>query len=264
MLDIRHKLANVQGEFRMIDKNELRIDEDNYQRLANPNLVAQIVDEGWNWPKAGALTVAERPDGSLWIDDGGNRHRGAMQLQDVSEIACMVFQSNGPEEEAGTFSELNTDRKRLGGEALQKGMVTGGSPTAIFVHNLVIQASQYGTKTGRVVNNLRTLAGKPGGKERLRIIWPIVVELFRGIKVEGPVISGLYWIEENSEGNSLREKKWRDAILERRVNKIAEAAHHGGATTKASPPGWGMGILKELNYNKKVKFKLRKDAESAL
>lgn len=80
-----------------------------YQRTQNEHHVQKIVD-AWNEDAFGALVVARRKDGSLWVVDGGHRLAAARALK-INTVPCSIMESDGPAHEALVFRALSTTRK---------------------------------------------------------------------------------------------------------------------------------------------------------
>lgn len=93
--------------FREIDKSELKIDPE-YQREATSLSKINKIAREFSWASFCALSVAERPDGSLWVWDGGHRLRAAWKRTDVTKVPCMVTSVENIKEEAKSFYEKNT------------------------------------------------------------------------------------------------------------------------------------------------------------
>jgi len=66
---------------------------------------------GFDWAAFGSLILAERPNGNLYVVDGLQRLLAARHRGDIARVPCIVFQSDGPEQEAKHFLQANDDRK---------------------------------------------------------------------------------------------------------------------------------------------------------
>ena len=134
-------LANKQGDLVWIDKSKLNIDR-SYQRDLHVNhrherVYSEKMASAWNWPLCGALIVAERADGSLWIIDGQHRHDAAMLVDEIANLPCIVFPSSGGGAEAGTFVKTNIDRRRLSPVEVFRALVAGNDAMAVALQNIV-------------------------------------------------------------------------------------------------------------------------------
>jgi hypothetical protein len=123
------------GRLCMIDKNRLLID-DNYQREAAHKKVSEITSD-WSWIACGALIVAEREDGTLWVIDGQHRLLSAKRRSDITELPCVVFISTGIQTEARGFLDANAKRKPVSAMQKQRALVAIGDEVAIYVSQFV-------------------------------------------------------------------------------------------------------------------------------
>ena len=245
------KLANIQGRFMLISKHDLLVDRENYQR--DPKVVKKILKEGWDWPQAGALNIGHREDGKFYIYDGGSRHESAMNIPEVDILPCMVYESEGAAEEAGTFVGVNINRVRLSGLDKHKGRLIAKDAVSAFVDKLLQRAEMYSVKASKCVQILTDLANTTDGKDQLNAIWPLICGTWNGRMLHSNALRGLYWIESNCN-QSLSAKKWIDAA--RRAGPDAlDFAWKQGSATKGSAPNWGKGIMERLNKNMKVRLK---------
>jgi hypothetical protein len=256
MLVLKHRIANTEGMFKKIHKSSLNIDP-RYQREKTA-LVSKIVKEGWSWPRCGAINVSHREDGTLWVFDGGNRLRAANQLEQVTMLPCMIYDSDGYQEEAGTFTDVNSARVRVSGHDLQRSAVAAGSEAAIFVENLLRYSAERNMTPGRCEKILReSLASTVKGRNILRQIWPAVVNVHEGAPLCGPILRGLYWIEDHAKGHmSLHDLKWRGIVTKVGYNELLTATRKG-ALLKNSAPNWGKGILERINKGIPERLRLR-------
>ena len=132
------------GRLRMVDKNRLLID-DNYQREAAHKKVSEITAD-WSWIACGALIVAEREDGTLWVIDGQHRLLSAKRRSDIAELPCVVFVSTGIQTEARGFLDANAKRKPVSALQKQRALVAIGDEVAIYV-------SQFVSSCGLVISD---------------------------------------------------------------------------------------------------------------
>jgi hypothetical protein len=102
------KTKNNQGEFVMIDKNELFVDHA-YQRDKINEVRINAIASDWDWVMCGALSVSER-DGKLWVMDGQHRKLAADKRSDIKMLPCMVFDLDSQQKEAGAFVGLNSQK----------------------------------------------------------------------------------------------------------------------------------------------------------
>src|SRR5712671_2608015 len=100
------------GVFMMIPIADLKVDTE-YQR----GLIGARVDrisENWSWIACGVLTIALRGTGSgnYYVVDGQHRVAAA-ERHGLTEVPCMVFESQDHQEEAQGFLDANTNRKAM-------------------------------------------------------------------------------------------------------------------------------------------------------
>lgn len=122
-----------------------------YQRTQNERHVQKIVD-AWNEDAFGALVVARRKDGSLWVVDGGHRLAAARALK-INTVPCTIMDSDGPAHEALVFRALSTTRK-VHIITVFWGRITAGEKVAVDIlrtvrsHGFEIPKSTGGANRG--------------------------------------------------------------------------------------------------------------------
>ena len=99
------------GEFSMIDKSELNLDE-RYQREPSQKKVNDMARE-FNWESFGVISAILREDGSFWIFDGGHRVAAALKRSDIDRLPCMVFMSTDLSAEAQAFFDTNGKKSEV-------------------------------------------------------------------------------------------------------------------------------------------------------
>lgn len=90
------------GTFRLVNKQLLNLD-DVYQRDKISDSTVRRIARSWDWTLFRVLSVAERPDRSLWVFDGGHRLRASFYRLDITELPCMVFPIANLKDEARAF-----------------------------------------------------------------------------------------------------------------------------------------------------------------
>src|SRR5947209_4476745 len=97
------------GEFRMIHKGDLKIDDGptGYQREALSPEKIDAIRRDFYYAAFAALVVALRPDGTFWILDGGHRWRASLGLDSITHLPCLVFKVASISHEAGVFRKIN-------------------------------------------------------------------------------------------------------------------------------------------------------------
>lgn len=139
-----------EGTFMVVPKEQLNIDEESYQREQVSKQKVLAIARAWDWKLFGAISVVMRPDGSLWVYDGGHRTRAAFFRDDIKELPCMVFEISDISEEAKAFVGSNTMKSNVSSYHVYKGSLVAGEPTAIAVDALL---SKYGYRVVQYASN---------------------------------------------------------------------------------------------------------------
>lgn len=134
-----------------------------YQRSidtsASQSLIRKIA-MFWDWTLFHPLTVARRPDGSLWVVDGQHRLSAARLRGDLYDIPCVVSAYSDRADEAASFVAMNVQRRPLTAlelfrAALAAGDASAGEVMALMTMNGLSLAahSNYTTwKPGQISN----------------------------------------------------------------------------------------------------------------
>lgn len=120
------------GSFCMIPKDDLNIDGTYQREQISESKVLTIARE-WDWKLFGALSVVMRPDGSLWVYDGGHRTRAAFRRDDIHELPCMVFECDTTEEEAKAFIGANTMKSEVSAFHKYRASLKAREPQALAI-----------------------------------------------------------------------------------------------------------------------------------
>lgn len=114
----------------------LRIDP-SYQRsdFINKAVVNRIASS-FSFVLFNALTIGERADGTLWVVDGQHRYYGAKKAgRDI--VPCKVFQSSGPQQEAGVFYDLNKTRTSINAISMYRALLRQSESTSVAIQSLL-------------------------------------------------------------------------------------------------------------------------------
>jgi len=116
------ELLNEHAErsFREIDKNNLMIPVDDYQRDESEGRIATEVAMHFDLVAFGVLLVIERANGELIVVDGGTRLCGALRRADISAVPCIVFSGLTEKQEGDVFLRVNCNRRKLQTEQQHK------------------------------------------------------------------------------------------------------------------------------------------------
>lgn len=240
------------GVLRAISKLALAVDP-SYQRAPNDAKIAALTRD-WSWIACGALTVAKRPDGSLFVVDGQHRLLAAMRRSDIDELPCVVFRTKDAQEEASGFLDANTNRRAIGSFARYHALLMKGDEAAQLVKKLAEDAGrQISSKSGNSPNNIQCvgsllrLAGAHPGK--LRTIWPVIVEVCSGVSLHERIVEGLMYIEiRMPQGSSLADKPWRAMVLRAGHSGLLDGAAKAAALyARGGAKVWSQGMVEAIN-----------------
>jgi hypothetical protein len=124
------------GTFKRIDKQLLNI-EGSYQREEVTKQKVIEIARDWDWKLFGCISVARRPDGSLWVYDGGHRTRAAFYRDDITEIPCMVFNVANEQLEAKAFLGANTMKSNVSAFHKHRAAVKTGEVIACAAQSIL-------------------------------------------------------------------------------------------------------------------------------
>lgn len=127
------------GEFRLLDKNLLRVDK-SYQRDTSERRIHHIASN-FHWASFGCILVALREDNSYWVFDGQHRIEGVKRRDDVQDVPCLVFHFAKLSDEARAFVEANIDRGAVSALSKFKGRLAAKDPDAVAIVGI---AESYG------------------------------------------------------------------------------------------------------------------------
>lgn len=135
-------MRNVPGEFRKIHKKYLNVDYECQRKRVSASLINDIARE-WDWMACGALCVARREDGTLWVFDGQHRLWGAKKRSDIHELPCMIWDAENKSVEARAFLKHQDKRNNQSWVDRIRIASTEGDEAAQAAQNLV---EYYGMK----------------------------------------------------------------------------------------------------------------------
>lgn len=246
------------GEFMKIDKSMLSVDP-SYQR---PTAVyaAKRIARKFSWAAFGVLLVARRPDGTLFVYDGGHRLLAANMIDDINQLPCMVYDMAEVRQEAQAFVATNDERRRMSPHALFIADCEKGDANALFLRDLFARDG-YAVDTGsgrcvRCVTLMRNLVAQD--REVLEKLWPLFVELHDGSFINEGVVSTLFYLEKNSACETLLDKRWRERVVAMGVDGILKAArdardYHKTNGIKVAAGG----VLVALNRRAQRRFEVK-------
>lgn len=260
----RYKWAmrNEPGELRYIDKRELLVNTEVYQRIAETEPVLKLARD-WNWISCGALSVADR-DGQLWVMDGGHRKAGADRRSDVQELPCIVHRVDSIEREARGFLDINTGRKNVSALGKFRASLAAGDATAIFVkavmdaNNLRLASASKEPRDFKSVALAMRLAGNSPAS--FEIVMKLCGELAAACArpIHERLLGGLHYIHTNvNVEGGVEHPRLRQRIKQTGVDALAESATKAGAYyAKGGARVWADGMMQAINKGLQNRFEL--------
>lgn len=264
---VKHVIKDKQGEFRMIDKNLLRIDK-KYQRDTREARVKKIASN-WSWAAFGALSVADR-NGDYYVFEGQHRAAAAMKRDEITELPCMVFQMESEVKEAEGFLTSNTVRCSMRAIEKFKALIETNNKEAKILQELIegsgrrITVKSSSASVACVAILMRFARLHP---ETLKRVWPLVATLCEGRPIIDRIVSGLVYLETQMPygGASIMDKYWSDRILRLGYDEIDRGAKQGAVFyVRGSNKAWGMGILQVINHGSKKRLVLKTKVDKKL
>lgn len=257
----RYKWSELdeQGEFRMINKHDLIIPTDHYQRPASEKKVLRIASS-FSWAAFQVISVSDNGNGKYNVIEGGHRTRAALKRDDVYNLPCMVFEMKTIEDEAKAFLEVNVNRAPMSAVDRHHAYIASGDILAIKVENLVRASGRKvekgaGAHSISCVNELRKCLADD--EDAMMRVWPVICALCEGQKITRDVVIGLFWMERRIEGGVSAPAKAR-RICHVGLQRIIDGARHGreyhghpGSSAIAD------GILKQINHGLRAKWKIK-------
>lgn len=254
---------NSPGDLLYIHKSKLSVDP-TYQRDPKSDKKVIEIAKSWNWVSLGAIIVAQRENGQLFVVDGQHRVLAAMKRSDVKELPCVVHKSGGAIEEATAFIESNTGRQAVKTHEQHRARLVYGDDVAVHVQRLLDEGGKFISTGGSPANGLRCLGvmyklarNNPRDLDR---VWPLIAELTEGHHTSERVVEGLVYIERNMpEGDSLTSKRWSGRIISIGNDELVKAAGEGAAFfAKGGAKPWAAGIVNRINKGLKKKLEVIK------
>lgn len=259
----RWELKDKPGELVWLHKTALRVDHD-YQRHGNQTKAIAIAQR-WSYVACGVIVVAKRTtDQGMYVIDGQHRVLAALKRDDVQQLPCIVFESDGPKQEAAGFMDANTQRRMPTSQEKWRAQMMRGDQNTLFVNALITQAGRTvsncaGPTTVRCLTSL--LRAADSDREALGRLWPLVVELSVGKVLHERIFDGLFWLETHlPDDESLVDRRWRERVLRVGYDGLLEAAHKAAAYfTRGGNKVWGTGMLEAMNKGCRIHMQLRSE-----
>jgi len=185
------------GELVWIEKDLLLIDHKYQRDMVTRSRVLHIAGE-WSWVACGALIVARREDGSLWVIDGQHRKLAADKRSDITRLPCIVFASESQRQEAKGFVQANTVRGPVDSMSKYKAMIVAKDPIALLVQDV---AGKYGyaisgnSSRGTIACVAALLKSARLDHAAFESAFCTSTKLYRGRTIPAKVFDALFYIE---------------------------------------------------------------------
>jgi len=258
------KIKDEPGTLVSLPKTKLRV-SDAYQRQAVVTKVVAIASH-WSWVACGVLIVGMR-DGEYWVVDGQHRLLAARKRSDISELPCIVFETESEQQEADGFLDVNTGRKPLSVFARFKALIVAGDQAAIGLDRMLMANDLTATASAHRPRDIKCLG------ICLQLYKEDVESFSRAIGlaarlsdtadtfVSDKLLQGLYYIDRHVEGG-LQNKRLADRCTKIGADRLKEAAQRAAAFfTAGGSKVWAQGMLEEINKGLHMKFKLSQSTE---
>lgn len=251
-------IADQPGRFTMLPKEALLIDDDTYQRVVDDKdgKVLRIASE-WSWVACGAIIVAQRGS-SFYVIDGQHRKRAADRRSDIRNLPCLVFQTDGPREEAAGFLRANKERKAMTAAQSFNAKLTAGIRSAVVTAELVRSIGRR-VQNNTDINTVRCVGAVmkcvEGDEAALRRIWPLVAKVCEGTTFRDNILLGAFYIETHLPTNeSLASKPWGARFVALGADELSQSiskarAYYAGGGAKI----YARGITQAINKGMKTR-----------
>jgi len=242
-----------------IGKDQLVIDE-TYQRSANEPKIKALARD-WSWVACGSIIVADRAS-TFYVVDGQHRVLAARRRADIKQLPCIVFETSSAVAEAKGFLQANTQRKPITGIDRFRALVVTNDPAALLVKRLCDQVGREvkASPTPNAVRCVSTLLRQASNAATtLEHLWPLLHALMEGQPMIERLVDALCYIEQKMpDGESLLDRKWRERMLRVGATAMLEGAVKAAAFyAKGGSRVWAIGIVQALNYNHRIRLKLK-------
>lgn len=144
------------GELAYVSKWKILVDK-TYQREDSVTKVRNIA-RAFSWMAFGALLVARRDDGSLWVYDGQHRLEGAKSRTDVSEVPCIIHEARSLIEEAKGFWVVNTQVGAMPAYAKHRALTVAQEPIALAINEMLDRYGYAVTRDSKAERGVMAVA----------------------------------------------------------------------------------------------------------
>lgn len=248
-------IKDARGEYMSLHKNELFVDNA-YQRGANDYKVKDLA-RGWSWMACGAILVAARQDGTLFVFDGQHRVLAARKRSDITTLDCLVFSVDEIVSEASGFLKSNTNRKPVNMHDKFKAMLICEDPNAVAVSKLIEEVGLRIDPCGRA-GCFQALAWAMKANARSTDCFAKTLRIVAGIAgndhpIHERVCRGIFTLH-------MKHRVLDDHRFVRRLNQVGYRELIDGADRasvyygKGGENPWSQGILNAVNKGLRNRF----------
>jgi hypothetical protein len=257
-------VADNPGEFIMVDKKDLNVDHSYQREKIVVGKVRQIASH-WSWAGCGCILVAMRRDGSFWVFDGQHRVLAAKTRADIKQLPCMVFECVDVRQEAAGFLVSNAERKPVGALDKFKALVMTGNDAAKIVSDVFdtlgisVTSDPHQARQLKCVSKCLVLAER--NAEVFEWALRSTIEVCGDNPVHRDILDGLFWIE--TKYGLCGTARFDEALAKAsRADILASIAKFAAAEGKRGERVCGTGILKVLNYKRRLRFGTEEETSS--
>ena len=252
------KVQDAPGQQIMVNKNNLQVDH-TYQRSANDAKLMAIARD-WSWIACGSIVVADR-EGVLFVVDGQHRVMAARKRSDITELPCLVFNTNEAKQEARGFLAAQTQRKPITSVEKFRALVTVEDPAALIVQELLNSTGHApgngaSSKSVKCIGILLKEANTDASI--LCKMWPLIASVSEGKVVHARLIEGLLYIEKRMlDGNSLTDRDWQNRVKKAGADALLDGASKAAAFyTAGGAKVWAAGMVEVINKGHRNRLEL--------
>lgn len=260
---------NGPGEVRMVHKDDLYVNRDLYQRVANSPKVLAIA-RSWSWVACGTISVAMR-DGVLWVIDGGHRKAAADRRSDITMLPCVIHQVRSVQEEARGFLDTNTLRRNVSAIDKFRAKIVAGDENAIFANSVI---EGCGLRLATAVAEARDFksvalaeklaASDPVGFQNAMLLCGELAEADKR-PVHERLLGGLHYLHNNVDADGgLENARLRKRLKQLGIANLIDAANRAAAYyAKGGNRVWADGMLQAVNKGLRDRFEFSAKGTSA-
>jgi hypothetical protein len=210
-------IKNAPGEFLLIAKEELEVDQSYQRNRINQRRVDELC-RAWDWIACGCLVVALREDNKWFVMDGQHRKLAADMRSDIRNLPCLVFETTSRREEALGFLAINQGRVGVGCLDRYRAQLLAGDKTAFALETIVKSTGhrfghEASARTISCVQGLYNMVRED--RERFERLWPLLAELHPDGPMTDLVIKGLWVVDKwlGKVGRTVTASPYREKLL---------------------------------------------------